>query len=182
MQDFSSSSIHKYILIDRCNQFNCIIIFWPWPYYQTLMLLFLIFWIKISFIDAIEEFLLNFNFFNLEILVDICMVASNWTVTFIFFTFRMSLTSLVLILKEREFQRLCSRYFINTCIQLYYFLNLTFYLALTLCISILYTGKFKFRNSSHLRSVPLSQHNCVVIPACEQVDKNWFIRVQTSEP
>lgn len=61
MQDFSSSSIHKYILIDRCNQFNCIIIFWPWPYYQTLMLLFLIFWIKISFIDAIEEFLLNFK-------------------------------------------------------------------------------------------------------------------------
>lgn len=141
----------------------------------------MLYWIKISFIDAIEEFLFNFNLFSLVILVDICMVVSNWTVTFIFFTFRMSLTSLVLILKESEFKD-CSRFFINTCIQLFFLLTLTFYLALTLCISILYTGKLKFRNSSHLPSVLLSQHNCVVIPACEQVDKNWLIRVQTSEP
>lgn len=146
------------------------------------MLLFLIFWIKISFIDAIEEFLFNFNLFSLEILVDICMVVSNWTVTFIFFTFCMSLTSLVLILKESEFKDFAQDFLLIHVFNFFFLLTLTFYLALTLCISILYTGKLKFRNSSHLPSVLLSQHNCVVIPACEQVDKNWLIRVQTSEP
>lgn len=140
------------------------------------MLLFLIFWIKISFIDAIEEFLLNFKPWD----TSRCMHGCEQLNSHIYFFYLSHVLDLTGPHFEREFQRLCSRYFINTCIQLYYFLTLTFYLALSLCISILY--KFKFRNSSHLPSVLLSQHNCVVIPACEQVDKNWLIRVQTSEP
>lgn len=128
------------------------------------MLLFLIFWIKISFIDAIEEFLLNFKPSDTRRYMHGCEQLNSHI--YFFLPFACPWPHWSLFWKKVSFKDFAQD-FLSIHVFNFIFLTLTFYLALTLCISILY--KFKFRNSSHLPSVLLSQHNCVVIPACEQV-------------